>query len=102
MHTNKHKPHYTDYSGVVSTTTPGLSYSVQELLARTVRGERLPGFEMKNEVDNSPVVDWSRPEVAEKEMKAISDQMDKDSLNPSFQADFDEIDAHEYLHKDEC
>lgn len=98
MYTNKHNPHYTDFGKVCSNTEPGLSYSVAELLARTVRGERLPGFAPSHEVDDAPVVDWLNPDVAAKEMNAVTEQMDKDARNPQFQADFDEIDAHLYLH----
>ena len=94
-------PNHTDYSQVVSTTTPGLSYSIGELLARTVRGERLPGFAPQEEVDKSPVVDWTRPEVAKKEMDDISEQMDKDAIKPDFNGDFDHLDAKTYLQSTE-
>lgn len=101
MRTNKHLPHYTDFKDVVSNTTPGLSFSIGDLLARTVRGERLPGFASKAEIDSSPIVDWLNPEVGRREMKKVSDEMAKDSRNPLFQGDMDIIDAHSYLHKDE-
>lgn len=44
MRTLKHKPIYLDWSEVPVETIPGRCYSIGELLARTVRGERLPGF----------------------------------------------------------
>lgn len=40
----RYTPHYMDYSRVPVSTIPGRSYSIAELLSRTVRGERLPGI----------------------------------------------------------
>lgn len=97
MYTKKHKPNYVNFSGMVSNTIPGRCYSIRELLARVVRGERLPGLDSANEVDNSPVVDWDNPDVAQKEYESIEKEFSRNEANPAFYGDFDEADASQYI-----
>lgn len=98
MYTKKHKPNYVDFSGIVSNTIPGRCYSIAELLSRVVRGERLPGIDQSyNEVDRSPVVDWSDPKQRKDEFAKIDKEFDSSAQNPLFERDSDIIEAKSYV-----
>lgn len=88
-----------DWKNVEGTCVPGRSYSIQELLARTVRGERLPGLDSANFYDNSPVVDWRDKNSRKKAMKEIEGEMTKSESHPFFENDSDMVEAGAYVHE---
>lgn len=86
MRTLKHCPVYQDWSGVPIETIPGRCYSIAELLARTVRGERLPGFSQERVFE-----DPRHPEKNDDE--TINAAIDEFERNPLSDRSLDIADA---------
>lgn len=83
MRTIRTKFHYSDYSQVDSNTTPGLCYSVAELLRRVQKGEQLPLL--------TGAAREGLDERADLDM-----EMDRHERHPFYDAEHDEIEAFEY------